>query len=104
MKKVILAGVAATCLVVAPSAIADGAATVADIGSGCVTHGEFDALDWGLSTDQVANRFDTNGWLIAAGDEFFRRGYSTCWDTGRKVVVWFDLNLGLSDHWDIRDV
>lgn len=86
--------VCATTLVVAlPSASAEG----------CVSRAEYDNLVWGLTTDQVRDRFETNGWWIATGDDFFRRGYDPCWTNDRKVVIWYDLQLGLSDHWDIRD-
>lgn len=89
-------------LVGSQATVANGlSAVTAEVSGGCVTHGEYDSLDWGLSTDQVANRFDTNGWLIAVGEDFFRRGYNACW-TSDRVVVWYDLNLGLSDHWDVR--
>lgn len=96
-----LAAAAVTVSLFSGQAVANDASFV-DSG-GCVTHGEYDALDWGLSTDQVQNRFDTNGWYIATGDDFVRRGYDTCWAGDRKIVVWYDLNLGLSDHWDVRD-
>lgn len=98
--KPVLMVVALMAFLAAPFPAAEGA--VAET-AGCVTHGEYDTLEWGLSADQVQNRFDTNGWLIATGDDFFRRGYEPCWDSTRKVVVWYDLALGLSDHWDVRD-
>lgn len=91
---ILAAAVAATALT-GPAAAADG----------CATHGEYDSLEWGLSTTQVSNRLDTSGWFIGITDNenFFKRGYNTCWDGGRKIVVWYDLDLGLSDHWDVRD-
>ena len=91
---ILSAAVAATVLT-APAAAADG----------CVSHGEYDGLVWGLTVDQVQTRFDTNGWFMGITDNenFFKRGYDTCWDGSKKVVVWYDLDLGLSDHWDVRD-
>jgi hypothetical protein len=72
---------------------------------GCVTHSEYDNLVWGLSTDQVQNRFETNGWFIGYTDDndFFKRGYPTCWSDDRKVVIFYDAFIGLTDHWDVRD-
>lgn len=96
-------------MVLAPLVAAIGLAAMtalpvtADAGGGCVSHNEYDSLDWGLSTEQVGNRFETNGWFIATGSDFFKRGYDTCWDDTRKVVVWYSLDNGLSDHWDVRD-
>jgi hypothetical protein len=78
------------------------AAAVADT-PGCVSHAEFDNMDRFLSTQQVAGRFDTNGWYIDSGPDRFRRGYATCWADDRKVVVWYSLNTGLSDDWAVRD-
>lgn len=75
----------------------------ASAAGGCATRGEYDNLVWGLSADQVQSRFETNGWYISTGDEFFKRGYNACWDDDRKIVIWYDLNLGLTDHWDVRD-
>lgn len=72
---------------------------------GCASHGEYDNLEWGLTTTQVANRFDTSGWTMGLTDDgdFFKRGYDTCWAADRKIVVWYSVSLGVSDHWDVRD-
>lgn len=96
MLKHLIAAAALTAALVAVPAPANAV-------GGCVTHNEYDSLEWGLSTDQVQNRFETNGWLIGVGDNFFRRGYDACWANDRKVVIWYALDNGLSDHWDIRD-
>ena len=88
------------------AALAFAAVTIpvpAQAAEGCATRNEYDNLEWGLSPQQVSNRFETNGWFIATGDQFYKRGYDACWDPGRKVVVWYSLDLGLSDHWDVRD-
>lgn len=71
--------------------------------TGCATHADYDSLMQGLSSDQVANRLETDGWFIATGQTFYKRGYAACWDSTRKVVVWYLLSTGLSDHWDVRD-
>jgi hypothetical protein len=78
-------------------------AAPASAAGGCATHAEYDNLEWGLSTDQVQNRFETNGWFINTTGNFFKRGYDACWTNERKVVIWYSLSLGVSDHWDIRD-
>ena len=78
-------------------------AAPAQASSGCVTRGEYDRLEWGLTPNQVENRFETNGWLIDVNDSWVKRGYNPCWDDGdRKVVIWYDITVGLSDHWDVR--
>jgi hypothetical protein len=78
------------------------AAAVADT-PGCVSRAEYDNMERLLSTGQVAGRFDTSGWYIGSGPERFRRGYDSCWSDDRIVVVWYSLNTGLSDDWDVRD-
>lgn len=79
----------------APPAAADG----------CASRAEYDNLSWGLSTTQVANRFETNGSYIgiSATGLFFKRAYDPCWTDTKKIVIWYDLDIGLTDHWDIRD-
>lgn len=69
---------------------------------GCVSHAEYDSMDTYLSTGQVAGRFDTNGVYLGSGDDYWRRGYPTCWDNDLRVVVWYSLTSGLSDHWAVR--
>jgi hypothetical protein len=91
-----LAPLLLTCAVLLP------ASATADT-PGCVSHAEYDNMQRLLSTDQVAGRFDTNGWYIGSGEERWRRGYDPCWTDTRKVVVWYSLNTGLSDDWAIRD-
>jgi len=92
---IVLALAALAFFVFAPDSAADT--------PGCVSHSEVDNMDRLLTVGQVTNRFDTDGWFIATGDNFWRRGYETCWSNDRKVVVWFDLDNGLTDHWDVRD-
>lgn len=70
---------------------------------GCVSMSEYNNMDRYLTTGQVANRFDTNGWYINTGPERFKRGYDPCWTNQRKVVVWYDLTTGLSDDWAVQD-
>ena len=70
---------------------------------GCVSHVEYDNTEKYLSTQQIAGRYDTNGWYIGSGPERFRRGYDACWAPDRIVVVWYSLTTGLSDDWDVRD-
>lgn len=70
---------------------------------GCVSRAEYDNTERFLSTGQIAGRYDTSGWYIGSGPDRFRRGYSSCWDYDRIVVVWYSLNTGLSDDWDVRD-
>lgn len=72
---------------------------------GCVSHAEFNNMVTGLAPGQVAARFDTDGSFRGSGDAFFSRTYNPCWDDpgDKRVVVWYDLNNGLSDHWDVRD-
>lgn len=84
-------------LIAAPSVSADT--------PGCVSHAEYDGLERGLTPGQVAARFDTNGSFRGSGDAFFSRNYNPCWDNpgDKRVVVWYALDNGLSDHWDVRD-
>lgn len=70
----------------------------------CASHAEYDSLMWGLSTDQVASRLDSNGSFlgISSSGNFFKRSYNICWSPDKKAVVWYDINIGISDHWDTR--
>ena len=101
LRKLLIAGIAAGALLIAPVAII--AWPQAEAVDGCATRGEYDNLIWGLSDEQVRNRFETNGWFIGSGDDFWKRGYDACWDNDRKVVIWYAFDNGLTDHWDIRD-
>lgn len=70
---------------------------------GCVSHVEYDNTERFLSTGQISGRYDTAGWYVGSGPERFRRAYETCWSDSRVVIVWYSLNTGLSDDWDVRD-
>ena len=70
---------------------------------GCASRGEYDNMTRFLSTGQVAGRFDTNGVLLGTGAERFKRGYDACWTNERRVVVWYNLDTGLSDDWATQE-
>jgi hypothetical protein len=69
----------------------------------CVSQGEYNNTTRFMSTGEVSNLYDVNGWYIGSSDTHFRRGYNACngWTDGR-VVVRYQLDTGLSDDWDVR--
>lgn len=70
----------------------------------CVGHTEYDNTEYGLSVDQIANRYDVYGVLIDDSDARFRRAYRTCWAPGeRQVVVAYSYNDGGTVNWYVRD-
>lgn len=71
---------------------------------GCVSHAEFDNMIRGLSTSQVAGRFDTSGSYDGSSEDNFRRTYNACWTGSREVVVRYSLTSGVSVSWDVRDI
>lgn len=70
---------------------------------GCATHGEYDQLETFMRTFTVADLFDTNGTFLGENEQVFRRGYDTCWDPSKIVVVRYDQVSGYSVSWLVRE-
>lgn len=71
----------------------------------CVSHGEYDNMEVGLTPTQVYVRFDIFGTYLGDTDTGkFKRGYDACWTNERRVVVWYSYDTNDSVYWAMRDV